>query len=113
MNLNTAVRLPKSRESFVQSQRIEFDKFEQVDKQLTGATEYRDVVMQKRRPNVRLQPLGHVLSADDMANAPDRDQFRWDSFLPVMDMLLSALRKRVSAYHEIAQRFGFLSIKHH
>ena len=103
MDLNTAVRLLKSVKSCVQSQWIEFDK------QLTGATEYCDVVMRKRRSNVRLQPLGHVLSADDMVIAPGRDQFRCDRFLPVMDMLLSALRKRVSAYHEIAQRFWVLS----
>ena len=112
MDLNTAVGLLKSLESFVESQRLEFDKFEQAGKQMSGATEYRDVVMRKRRPNVRLQPLGHALSEDDIVIAPERpgrDQFRCDSFLPIMDMLLSALRKRVSAYHEIAQRFGFLS----
>ena len=106
MNLNTAVPLLKSLESFVQSQWIEFDKFEEAGKQLTGVTEYRNVVIRMR---VRLQPLGHVLYADDMAIAPGRDQFRCDSFLSVTDMLLSALRKRVPAYHGIAQRFWFLS----
>ena len=38
-----------------------------------------------------------------------KDQFRRDSFLPILDMLLSALHKRRCAYSELAELFGFLS----
>ena len=115
MDLNTAVQLLKSLEAFVQAQRSEFDKFEESGKKLTSATQYMNIAMRTRRRNVRLQPLGEAQtqSVDDEVTEPcgtgGRDQFRRDSFLPIMDMLTSALHKRRCAYSEIAELFGFLS----
>jgi hypothetical protein len=113
MDLNTAVQLIKSLEAFVQAQRSEFDKFEENGKKMTSATQYKNVVMRRRRPNVRLQPLGDVQtqSVDDevTGDTAGKDQFRRDSFLPIMDMLLSALQKRRCSYSELAELFGFLS----
>ena len=114
MDLNTAVQLLKSLETFVQAQRSEFDKFEESGKKLSSATQYMNIAMRRRRRNVRLQPLGDVQtqSVDDDITAPDgtggRDQFRRDSSLPIMDMLMSALHKRRCSYSEIAELFGFL-----
>lgn len=112
MDLNTAVRLLKSLEQFVQAQRSEFDKFEENGKKLTSATQYINVAMRRRRPNVRLQPLGDAQTQsvdDDVTATAGKDQFRRDSFLPVLDMLISSLHRRRCSYSEIAELFGFLS----
>ena len=39
-----------------------------------------------------------------------KDRFRGDSFLPVIDLLISALSSRLKAYDEISSRFGFLRL---
>jgi hypothetical protein len=55
---------------------------------------------------VRLNPLDYGYTSE--VHLSPRDRFRIDSFVPVIDMLVSALSTRVSAYKEICDRFGFL-----
>ena len=107
MDLNTSVHLLKSLKVFIESLRSEFDRFEEGGKCLTGIFHYHEEVGRKRRKNVRLTPLGDTLIDGDAVMG--KDKFRLDSFFPLIDMLLSALQTRVSAYSEVSQKFGFLS----
>jgi hypothetical protein len=106
INLNTAVNLLKSLETFVQSLPNRFEEFEDVGARNSGTTEYTQQNQRVRRANVRLNPLdyGHT---PEVQLAP-RDRFRIESVVPVIDMLMSALSTRVSTYKEICYRFGFL-----
>jgi hypothetical protein len=106
LDLNTAVNLLKSLETFVKSLPDRFEEFESVGARNSGTTEYAQQNQRVRKANVRLNPLdyGHT---PEVQLSP-RERFRIDSFVPVIDMLLSALSTRVSAYKEICDRFGFL-----
>jgi hypothetical protein len=106
LDLNTAVNLLKSLEMFVKSLRDRFDEFERDGAQHSGTTEYAQQNQRFRRANVRLDPLdyGHTPEVQLLP----RDRFRTNSFLPVIDMLMSALSTRVSAYKGVCDRFGFL-----
>lgn len=106
LDLNTAVNLLKSLETFVKSLPGRFEEFESVGAQNSGTTEYAQQNQRVRRANVRLNPLDYGYTSE--VHLSPRDRFRIDSFVPVIDMLVSALSTRVSAYKEICDRFGFL-----
>ena len=59
IDLNTAVYLLQSLETFVQSLRYRFDEFEQRGKDTSGAEEYTKQRQRTRRCNVRLNPLDY------------------------------------------------------
>ena len=106
MDLNTAVVLLQSLEFFVQSQRDQFDEFERMGAQMSGTSEYRQQNQRIRRRNVRMDPLDYAKTAE--VQLSDKERFRAECFLPVIDKLLVALSTRISAYADICQRFGFL-----
>ena len=96
----------KSLEIFVSSRRGRFDEFERDGAQHSDTTEYAQQNQRIRRSNVRLNPLdyGHTPGVQ----LSPRDRFRAESFLPVIDMLSSALSTRVSEYKDVCDRSGFL-----
>lgn len=106
IDLNTAVILLKSLNSFVQSLRDRFDDFERDGAQRSGATQYSQQNQRVRRANVRLNTLDYG-QTPEVQRSP-KDRFRGDSFLPVIDLLISALSSRLKAY--ISSRFGFLRL---
>ena len=107
-NLNTSVTLLSSLKSFIQIQRDSFADFERQGAELSGTNKYAATKKRKCRPNVRLAPLdyGHT---PEVVLSPS-ETFRTQSFIPVIDQFLSSLDKRIGAYKEIHDLFGFLSV---
>lgn len=106
MDVNTAASILTSLKSFIESKRDSFKEYEEKATKLTEY-DYESETKRKRRTNVRLAPL-------DCAQAPEvdltpSDKFRTQSFIPVIDELESALRKRLEAYKLVHTRFGFLN----
>ena len=85
--------------------------FEQKGKELTGNETYHEETRRKRKRNTQMND--YVLH--DVPGTPENstvqtpaDRFRVDSFLPIVDKLVTALTNRRAAYSVISKKFGFL-----
>ncbi len=104
INVNTALSLVTSLRSFVQGERDRFESYEEAGKAFSVSKSY--TPERVRRVNVRNQPLESTSSDTKL---DPRDKFRTEVFLPAIDNLLKALDKRIVAYDEVHERFGFLA----
>ena len=103
MDLNTVVQLYKSLIEFIDQQRSEFDIYEQRGKLLSGNSHYREESERKRKRKRQF----------DEGNAADTEfspsaRFKTQVFLQILDRLRNALSRRLAAYKELNQTFGFL-----
>ncbi|XP_046862046.1 zinc finger MYM-type protein 1-like [Xenia sp. Carnegie-2017] len=103
-DLNTAVALYESLIEFVLSLRTRFEEFEAKGKELSECDQYKEEIKCVRKRNRRNDEPG---SAPDLLQIP-ADKFRTGTFLVIIDSLDAELRKRLSAYINIAEKFGFL-----
>ncbi|XP_046856081.1 uncharacterized protein LOC124449178 [Xenia sp. Carnegie-2017] len=103
-DLNTAVALYESLIEFVLSLRTRFEEFEAKGKELSECDQYKEEIKRVRKRNRRNDEPG---SAPDLLQIP-ADKFRTGTFLVIIDSLDAELRKRLSAYINIAEKFGFL-----
>lgn len=92
-DLNTSILSLKTLKSSIQTFRDEFLDYENLGKQKSGNDVYVRSLKRKRREEVELSDSEHV---------------RIESFLPIIDQLVSSLSERISAYGEIDSLFGFL-----
>ena len=108
INLNTSITLLPSLKPLIQTQRNSFADFKRQGAELSGTNEYAATINRKCRPNVRLAPLdyGHT---PKVVLSPS-ETFRTQSFILVIDQFLSSRDKRIGAYKEIHDLFGFLSV---
>jgi len=104
-DLNTAVYLLQSLEAFVQS-RCAIDSTSLDKEGRILLEEYTKQHQRTRRRNVPLNPLDYEYGAE--VQRTHKNEFKGDCFLPVIDMLLSSLANRISAYKDVCNRFGFL-----
>ncbi|XP_041366776.1 zinc finger MYM-type protein 1-like [Gigantopelta aegis] len=106
-DLNTACALYKSLIVFVQKLRPTFEDTEQKAKELTNSAEYRQDTQRVRKRN-RKYDHEFGLSSEEEKTETAANKFRVGTFLVIIDSLISALKKRLKAYEEISNKFGFL-----
>lgn len=87
--------------SYLQDIRNKFDEFESKAKMLVPSdVDYKSAVQRPQRENKR--------RGFDVSLSP-KDKFRIETFLPVIDSLLTEMNKRLGAYEMLSGRFGFLT----
>jgi hypothetical protein len=110
VDLNTAYSVLDSLIQFTELQRSRFSFFEQEGKDLTGNTLYQEKC-RKRKRNTQLDNYVALDFAGSSANSvveAGTDRFRVDTFLPILDKLVAALKIRRDAYSKISSKFAFL-----
>ncbi|KAE9521910.1 hypothetical protein AGLY_017717 [Aphis glycines] len=70
---------------------------------MSGKTDYPEIRI--RSQNVRLTPLEN--RNQETIRLSQREKFRSENFLPVIDQLYTSLTDRIKAYDIICKRFGF------
>lgn len=105
LNLNAASDVLKSLLEFVKEQRDRFNYFEEAGSLLSGTNVYTTQTKRKRRRNTRLDPLDYGQSTE--ADMSPKDEFRTKALFPCIDSLVACIEKRLLAYRDVADRFGF------
>lgn len=105
--LHSAVAAIKSLKSFVESKRDLFEEYEEKAQEISQTKEYAQERTRQRMKNVRLNPLEYGKAPETQLS--QRERFRIESFISVIDKLSSSLSDRLSAYDTVIKRFGFLS----
>ena len=105
MVLSSAVEALKSLKSFVVSEKEMFDKYEDAARKTSSTYEYTET--RPRSRNVRLNPLDYAKFSETQLSP--KEQFRVESFIPVVDQLSASLSDRIRAYDVVSDRFGFLN----
>ena len=107
--INVAVNLLQSLLEFIESLRGRFDEFEQSAIEMCGIPSYRD---EEKRKRSRKRLFDEMDTSDsdmeDTISSP-REDFKINTFLPIIDKLNTELRTRMEAYISLSNRFGFLS----
>ncbi|CAM1326808.1 Uncharacterised protein r2_g3576 [Pycnogonum litorale] len=103
--LSTCSKLYTSLSHFLQETRESFDELELKAKETLPSTDYKCV---NQRTRIRKKQVndGDAQNIDETL-AP-RDKFRVKSFIPMIDVLESNLKKRAVIYENIANKFDFL-----
>ena len=104
VSLKTATGLMKSLVNIVQFAQVRFDVYELMTIEKVKHDEY---VAEKRRDR-RQKQMPHERAKNEEDLSP-REKFETQIYLVIMDRLIADLQKRVKAYDEISEIFGFLS----
>ncbi|KAG5895377.1 hypothetical protein JTB14_029600 [Gonioctena quinquepunctata] len=105
MILESAMRVLESLKLFVQSEREEFDKYEEAAKGISNTDQY--LQSRTRTRNVRLNPLDYIRAQN--ANLSPKEKFKESDFIQVIDQLRVSLTERLHAFDAVRSRFGFLN----
>ena len=104
MTLNRATNLLQGLHDFIQLLRLQFQKFKRRGQALSGCHHYTEEILRKKRRKVRLDSEGE--SKDTSLDPSSR--FELDSYLPIMDQILSSMKTRIEAYNHLQKKFSFL-----
>ena len=104
LDLNAAVKILVSLREYVATLRPKFHEFEERGRLRSGVNVYKEERCRKRRRN----PIyDDGIAKDAVLTASDR--FEIDQFLCIIDNIDTALKKRMEAYCQVCDKFGFLS----
>ncbi|CAH0405833.1 unnamed protein product [Chilo suppressalis] len=103
IELRTAVDLLKSLLDFLLAQRELFDDYEM------KANEKADFQYSDESQRVRKRKRHHDDGSAEEVVHRGRDKLKFETYLPVIDMLCTELSRRLEAYSEIDSLFGFLT----
>ena len=104
MTLNRATNLLQDLHDFIQLSKLQFQKFEGRGKVLNGCHHYTEESSRKKRRKVRLDSEGE---SEDTSFDPS-SRFKLDSYLPIIDQILSSMKTRIEAYNHLQRKFSFL-----
>ena len=104
MTLNRTTNLLQDLDDFIQLLRTQFQKFERRGQVLSGFHHYTEEILRKKRRKVRLNSEGK--SEDTSLDSSSR--FEVDSYLPIIDQILSSIKTRIEAYDRLQRKFSFL-----
>lgn len=110
-DLNTGYALYESLHGYVQAMRSTFSDIEAKAKILTDCEEYQQQTSRRRKRNTKYDYLsGSTTLNDDEAveNQTPKQKFETQVFIVIIDNILSALAKRMEAYHRVTGVFGIL-----
>ena len=102
--LNTATGLMASLVDTVRLARNRFEVYEQMATEMVQHSEYK-AEQSRRRKRKRMPDEG----AANEAHLSPRETFKTQTYLVMIDSLLAQLEKRMKAYDDVHQTFGFLS----
>lgn len=85
--------------------RDQFDEMEEKGKVKAGNTEYKEHTTRKR---IRSTRITRFEGPTEETHLPERERFRTNVFIPIVDYLTVALERRLSAYMSVCELFGFL-----
>ena len=105
--LSTCTNLYKSLQQYVFSVRDEFDNYEENAKLRLPDVEYR---RSSKRPVARRRQINDGDAAE--VSLSPKDKFRVETFIPMVDALVTNLAKRAEVYSEVASNFSFLTQLH-
>ena len=90
---------------FIQLLRFQFQKFEGRGQVLSGCHHYTQEISRKKRRKVRLESEGE---SEDTSLDPS-SKFEVDSYLPIIDQILSSTKLRIEAYDRLRRKlFSFV-----
>lgn len=105
LNLSAAVHILTSLVSYVNDLRDEFDAYEQKAMEKLPNIGYSDV---GKRKQVRSRRIARNDGPGEEIVLEGRQKFKIDTFLYIIDTLVSNLNIRLKAYENINNNFGFL-----
>ena len=113
MNLSTAMKLLKSLKAFVTEKRNCFEDYESQAKEKLRVKNYQDSY---KRTKQRRSTLTFVYSGGN-GDCPDVQlkgsrKFRVDTYLPIIDSLVTSLVTREKQFEGIFNKFSFLETLH-
>lgn len=91
--------------SYLQQAREMFDEYETRAKTKYPDAFYSDLMGRPKKRNVRLNPLGDLCTSDEPSGS---DKMRGETFFPIVDALMTEIKKRADAYSFITNTFNFL-----
>lgn len=86
--------------------RNDFDSYEEDAKKLSGIQEYS---MSSKRLKKRKKQFDEKSNSNETVFADVKENFKINSFLPVIDQLLTDLKHRKTSYMDFVEKFTFLS----
>ncbi|CAK8695124.1 unnamed protein product [Clavelina lepadiformis] len=104
MTLNKATNLLQGLQNFIQLLRPQFQTFEGRGQALSGCHHYTEEISRKKRRKVGLDSEGE---SEDTSLDPS-SRFKVDSYLPIIDQILSSMKTRLEAYDGLQRKFSFL-----
>ncbi|KAJ8927171.1 hypothetical protein NQ314_020447 [Rhamnusium bicolor] len=108
-DLNTGYALYKSSHGSVQTMRPMFSDFEAKGKILTNCEEYQQQNSRRRKRNTKYDDFSGSTTLDEVVeNQTPKQKLKSQVFIVIIDSVLSALVKRMEAYHRVTGVFGIL-----
>lgn len=107
MTMDVVTKLYESLISYVNNARNNFDHYETAAKEKNPGADYKDKFERKRIRSSRLTFFEGPSSSETL-QLRGKEKFRVDTFIPIIDTLITHLKKRSAAYKEIDNRFSFL-----
>ena len=89
---------------FIQLLRLQFQKFVRRGQILSGCHHYTEEISRKKGRKARLDSEGE---SEDTSLDPS-SRFEVDSYLPIIDQILSSMKTRIVAYDRLQRKFSFL-----
>ena len=104
MTLSRTTNLLQGLHDFIQLLRPQFQKFEERGQVFSGCHLYTEEISRKKKRKVRLDSEGE---SEDTSLDPS-SRFEVDSYLPIIDQILSSMKTRIEAYDRLQRKFSFL-----
>ena len=106
-DLKLALNMLSSLVKFLEDMRSRFNEVEARCIAQSGISEYHSFVVRRRKRNTRYDDNGHVQEQEDVALTP-KERFKVETYLVIIDQLISCLNARISAYDEVKRKFQVL-----
>ena len=105
--LNRGYALYESLSGYIQAMRSTFSHIETRTKDLTNCKEYQQQTSRRIKRNTKYDHFSGSTALDDFVeNQTPGQRFEFEVFIVTIDNVLSALAKRMKAYHIITSVFG-------
>ena len=104
ITLNRTTNLLQGLHNFIQLPRLQIQIFEGRGQVLSGCHYNTEEISRKKRRKVRLDSEG---KSEDTSLDPS-SRFAVDSYLPIIDQILSSMKTRIEAYNHLQKKFSFL-----
>ena len=101
MTLNRATNLLQGLPDFITLPKPQFQKFEGRGQVLNGCHHYTEEISRKKRRKVRLDSEGE----SEVTSLDLSSRFKLDSYLPIIDQILSSMKTQIEAYNHLQRKF--------
>lgn len=106
LTMDVATKLFASLVDFIGNVKNNFDQYESSAKENFPDADYKDL---SQRTKIRSSRIAFYDGSAETIQLTGKKKFKIETFLPMIDTLITHLKQRSDSYKEINQRFGFLS----